>query len=484
VSILHKDSLRITGLTLCWVGLVFICATVNVARFVGLERSPPGFHVDELGGAVTIQCLVTEGRDAKGYARLPLLFSDLKFGTPKPPTYIYPAIVWTKFFGFSIASFRGFIAFVVVLTIIGLFFLSQMLMGRAYAMIVVLIASISPWAWMFSRISYEPMLGPCFMVWGVYFFLKSKKIWSCLLAGICFSAAMYSYPPMRLQVPLLMISLIIFALFRKEIKLSYILGLLAATGLSIIPLVYYVVTMDLQSRFGYVGIISEDYLASVGKTNSFLDLLFIFIQNFFLHFKPSFLFFKGSLNAMHSSGYVGILSWTESCAVVLGCLCLVWRLVRTKCKSIFRDEQHQYIVLFFINILIGVIPSALTWEGLPHALRTIIAWPFVCLVLSYVLWRIIERWKFALPVICIISALFVIKFGEHYFTDYPKYTYGMYSPWSKEEAQAAKTDMDWLRFIVRHRHQDYHTCYYLMNYRGDSCSEARAKWDQIHKVVK
>ena len=108
--------------------LFLLILTVNIIRFVGLDFSPPGFHVDELSSAVTIQCLATEGVDALNHPYP--LFGDVSYGSPKPPTYIYPAALWTKLFGFSIASFRAISAFVVVITFVGLFSLFGFYLAR------------------------------------------------------------------------------------------------------------------------------------------------------------------------------------------------------------------------------------------------------------------------------------------------------------------------------------------------------------------
>ena len=55
--------------------IVILIITVNTFRFYKLEESPPGFHVDELATAVTIQCFATEGKDSLG--RPLSLFNDL-----------------------------------------------------------------------------------------------------------------------------------------------------------------------------------------------------------------------------------------------------------------------------------------------------------------------------------------------------------------------------------------------------------------------
>ncbi len=45
--------------------------------------------------------------------------ADTGYGSPKPPTIFYFSVLWTKLFGFSIASFRAITGFITVWTIIG-----------------------------------------------------------------------------------------------------------------------------------------------------------------------------------------------------------------------------------------------------------------------------------------------------------------------------------------------------------------------------
>ena len=85
--------------------LSLICLAALLLSYWQLDRIPYGFHVDELAGSVTIGCLTTEGVDAHNVAYP--VFSNVNYGTPKPPTYIYPGIVWGKAFGYSVASLRA-----------------------------------------------------------------------------------------------------------------------------------------------------------------------------------------------------------------------------------------------------------------------------------------------------------------------------------------------------------------------------------------
>ncbi len=460
---------------------IIIIISVNIIRFIGLEQSPVGFQVDELGSAVTIQCMATEGKDALG--RPFSLFEDLNFGTPKPPTYIYPGLLWTKLFGFSIASFRAYSGFYVVMAIIGLFFLARLLFGIEYALLTVLTATISPWIWTFSRVAFESILSPCYLVWGIYFFLRSNKHRDLLLSGILLSFAMYSYPPTRAQLPLLLFPLILFKKHFHGIKKSSLITFFLVLIIINIPLIYKTINGELQGRFNRIGIISDDYLSSIGKEKTFINLLTIFIHNYLLHFSPNFLFLKGDANYIHSTQFVGELSWLDTFALGVGIIFLTIILIKAITKKKIPSYNYTIFILFLItNIAIGIIPSALTWLDLPHALRTIGAWPFSCMLFAFILWQLIKKWSLTYILIILIATTFISFYLYDYFTKYPIRSYGMFCPWAKTEAVTADTDIDWLKFMIKYRHRNMEFVYYLMNYKpGETCSSALKKWRYFHQ---
>ena len=173
-----------------------------------------GFMWMNLSGSVDIGCLATEGVDAHNISYP--LFSNLNYGTPKPPTYIYPAVVWAKIFGYSVPSLRAFSVMVYFVGIVGLFFLARLFFGWRYAFLTLTVASLSPWVWGLSRVAFESLFSATFLIWGLYFFFKSPKVWSIVLSGLFFTAEMYSYPPFRLQTPLMLLSLIIYARWKNR----------------------------------------------------------------------------------------------------------------------------------------------------------------------------------------------------------------------------------------------------------------------------
>ena len=146
------------------------------------------------------------------------LFGFMEYGQDKPPTYVYPGILWAKVFGATVPSLRAYSVFVLLIGILGLFFLSKQLFGLGFAGVVVLAATCSPWAWVVTRVALESYFAPVFAIWGLYFFWRSNYWWDWALAGFFFVCAMYTYPPARLQIPLMMVTLGFYEWGRRGLR--------------------------------------------------------------------------------------------------------------------------------------------------------------------------------------------------------------------------------------------------------------------------
>lgn len=461
--------------------ILLLILAVNVLRFQKLDQVPAGFHVDEQASALTMHCLATEGVDARG--KKMILFNRLNFGTPKPPTYIFPGILWGKVFGFSIASIRAISGAVTVLALLGFFFLGRTLFDARAGVLIVLVASISPWAWTFSRIAYEPMLSPLFLVWGFYFFFRSNKVLDLGLAGTLFSLAMYSYPPTRAQMPLMILPAIFFKWKMHGVKLNSLISFFISLIVVSIPLVQRTLDGSLMSRFDRIGIFSKEYFASIGKQGTLLDSVELFIRNFIQHFNPKFLFVSGDANLAHSTQMTGQLSWLDMVSFIFGlCLIFVFLFSWRKIKSF--SKENMIILFCLVNVAIGIIPAALTWEGIPHSLRSIGSWPFVMILSGYCLWKLTKKWEYSLIGICVLAGVFSNYYLKDYFTQYKKRSYYMFESWSKDMALKAKTKEDWISFLFVHRNKDLTSRFYLMQYQGLGCTESDRVLQNFQKIFR
>ncbi len=472
-----KDFLIKTCLTV----LILMIFTGAVLHFYQLDKIPYGFHVDEMSGSVAVGCLATEGVDAHDIAHP--LFADLHYGTPKPPTYLYPAIMWAKLFGYSAPSLRALSVTVHLLGILGLFFLAQSLFGWRYAVLTAVLASFSPWSWVLSRVAFESLFAATFLIWGLYVFLQPPRYRRMLLAGILMAGAMYSYPPFRLATPLMLLTLIIYAYKQYRLNWKFLTAFAIAFTITLIPLAQLTLNGALQQRFDKISIFSPDYLKSINASNDWSQLIKIFGHIYAMHLDPDFLFSHGDPSYVHSTRHFGILSWMDMAALAVSLIFLLMLLIKSGRKNNPLVKHPFWILFLLINIFIGIVPSALTNSEIPNSLRIMGSWPFMCLFSSFMLWQACELWWGLWLAVVLTVSLFAFCFLKIYFQVYPQEGKGMFSYWTLEEANQLKTEEDWLNFVLLYRHDDYNARYFLMQYKHLSCTDSRKLWENLRDYL-
>jgi len=466
---------------ICLSILILISLSSFFLSYWQLDRIPYGFHVDEMSGSISVGCLITQGVDANNASHP--LFSNMNYGTPKPPTFIYPAIAWGRAVGYSVASLRALTVTVHLLGVIGLLFLARSFLGWPYAILTVTVASLSPWTWSISRVAFESLFSASFLIWGIYFFLRSNKTWNIVTAALFFVAAMYTYPPFRLQIPLMLISLMIYTHYKNPRTLHSWIIFTFALIIPSIPLINRILSGEIQSRFNAISIFSKEYLSSIHSSGHLIDILGIFLNNYLLHFKWNFLFLTGDPSYVHSTRHFGILSWLDIAALLMALIWCFMLLINKNRNNNPILEQNILLIFLITNILIGVIPAALTNSELPNSLRITGSWPFMCLFSGYFLWQACERWgRFQWAATCALSILFAVTYFNVYFKIYPQESKGMFAYWTLEQANQLKTDEDWLKFVLLYRHQDYNARYFLMQYHGVSCTESKKIWEGMRDL--
>ena len=162
-------------------------------------------------------------------------------------------------------------------------------------------------------------------------------------------------------------------------------------------------------RMMYVSIFAPDWLKEHrGDMGSARYFFMTFFDNLWLHLRPSDLFGIGDPNLRHSAHIVGQLSPLDILAVILAVAGFSWVALlsvrqmsqRTAPRWPHLDESEQMLVAVALSSIVAgmfaTLPAALTWEGLPHALRSIGAWPFVALF-SGLCWRSAGRARSPAP---------------------------------------------------------------------------------------
>ncbi len=392
----------------------------TVLRFYGIASSPPGFYVDEAVGAANVLCIHQTGSDLSSHS-LPLFSQGLGKGYYTAP-YLYGELFWTSIFGTSVTAFRTFLAFITTLTLGFLFLWLRKRVSEKAAYIGILLASISPWAFQFARIAWDPPLAPFFLMLALWFFDLEKK-WNWIAGTLALALASYSYPAARLQAAVLLVLIPGFA-FRSKIKS------LVLFGLSMIPMVWYTIKDPNFTVRTKMLILWSGHPMNPYRNDSFFELIGDFLKQVSEHLTPTFLFVSGDQNLRHSSQSVGMMSWPEGLLLTLGIFfCIGW-FFRTKKKKEPSAKPTVYLALFLLTgAFLGLASASLTWEGAPHALRAIGAWPFFILLAALVYDRIEAKFpkKLFFPqVFTGLCILFAGYFYYHYFNTYPTIAQGWF----------------------------------------------------------
>ena len=438
--------------------LTVIIFLAIILRVVLLNEVPNGFYSDEASIGYNSYSILQTGRDEHGEL-LPLYFKA--FGEYKNPIYIYAAIPLIKIFGLNEFAVRLTSALFGTLTVLFTYFLAKELFSKRVGLWAALFLAISPWHLQFSRIAFEAISLPCLFTIGCYFLLKGMEKGKYLFySAIPLALTFYTYAPAKVFVPLFLAG--IFALnyrslikFKRELLLS-----IALAFFILIPLLIFTVHGQGQSRFNIVSVFTKHSLnltrdnilndkywsTSLFKSLSdhkFFLILYSFFRNYFLHMSPNFLFFKGDMNTRHSIGAMGQLFQFEGILLITGIIFLV-----------MRARKRRMILLWWF--LIFPVASSLTYESVPHAIRSICGLPVfqiiaaLGLVSSFNYGRYIginkPRYKIGIKYLAALFSILFLTFAIYniryyfvrYYKVYPKVSYGAWNYGMKEVIQTAE----------------------------------------------
>jgi 4-amino-4-deoxy-L-arabinose transferase-like glycosyltransferase len=411
---------------ICCAGLLVLGVFWCAARFWGLEHAPYGIWMDESRVALHTICLAETGAPA-GDQDWPL-FAPAFGGGHHPSILIYFELAWTKLFGSSIASFRSGIALINLLTIGGLVLIARRLGGRLLALLVFVSAAISPWSFQFSRIVWEGPFGAACLVFAVYSMLQAPSWRWAVAAGVFGGLAMFSYPPFRIATPLVMTFVGVIQLRRRGLRwrVRELAVAVAAMFVTFAPVLVMTLQGRLSARAMDVVIFSERYLDKHRGAHSRTVFFFSqFFDNLFSHFRPSFLFFSGDANTRHSPHLVGQLAPIDALALIAVAIWLtlyVQRALRSATGLALDGSSYRRKLLLcasagVLGFVFASIPAALTWDGEPHSLRSIAAWPWACLAGAAALtfWTSL-RPRLVLPAIVLGTSLYTLYYLPNYFS--------------------------------------------------------------------
>ncbi len=387
-------------------------------RFFRLADTPPGLYPDEaMNGNNALEALAT---------------MDFKVFYPenngREGLFINVQAISLAFFGRTPWALRAVSATVGSLTVFGIFLVTTELFGhrgnkrkRSAATTIGLLAAFflatSFWHLNFSRIGFRAIMLPFASTFVLYFLLKglrTKHIWSYVMAGIFTGIGFQSYIAFRFFPFIAAIPIVgeLWHYYRSpqaEYRVSGALenppqnpsqkkwhvvscspcGIvlyLFITFAAALPIGVYFLQhpQDFVGRANQVSIFStESPFSSFAAAN---------IKTFGMFFA------SGDCNWRHNYACFPELVWPLAIFFAVGIIVTI--------RDIFKRRYEQGAIPFFLLcwLIIMSLPATLTWEGLPHALRSIGMIPPVMILAALGCWRLLrafldwfERKKIGFP---------------------------------------------------------------------------------------
>lgn len=478
----------------CCVSLLILGVFWCAVRFWGLEHAPYGIWMDESRVALHTACVAETGEPASS-EDWPW-FAPAFGGGHHPSILIYFELAWTKLFGSSIGSFRSGIALINLVTIAGLALIGRRLGGSLLALMVFVSAAISPWSFQFSRVLWEGPFGPACMVFAVYCLLQAPHWRWAIAAGVLGGLAMFSYPPLRIATPLVMAFVGVLQLRRRGLhwRMREMALAVAAMVVTFVPVLIMTLEGRLSARAMDVAIFSHRHLDTYRGTYSRTTFFFSqFFDNLFSHFRPSFLFFSGDVNPRHSPPLIGQLSPVDALALLgLAIWLVIW--VQGALRSAtglplgisrYRRRLLLCVSAGVLGFVFGSIPAALTWDGEPHALRSIAAWPWACLAGGAALsFWVSLRPRLVLPALVLGATLYTSYYVPNYFNVWKKVPVDSFRRDLRAavDAREHKPVLEVVKpYLNAYSAEELR--YYLIRWGGYGCHSSAAALDQLQSEL-
>jgi len=398
-----------------------IFAIAILARTYHLSTLPPGVYPDEaVNGTDAIKANETGHYQwfyPNNYGREGLFINLIALGF--------------KFFGVSVITLKMWSVLFGVLTIAGVMLLARELFGTYRAgLIAGFLYATSFWAINFNRISFRANMLPFVLVFTFYFLfkgLREKKFYDYILAGLFFGLGIHGYIAFRIAPVILVALFFAFLISQKRFLREYwkpILAFFFSALLVALPmlLTFYFHPEYFETRSESVSIFSPKvnqghFWLALGKSTALTLGMFnfhgdqnwrhnfpsqpelqswtgiFFLIGIALLFYYSFYWLYQRMKLSKFTQGIPVRFFAEAKSPKAEKKALTQKtyasgIRRREIKTGKRSFDFVISVLLLSWLFAMLLPGILTYEGLPHALRTIGALPAALLVVTFAIEKI------------------------------------------------------------------------------------------------
>ena len=352
-----------------------VLLTLGVAfliRFWGLGLVPGALHPDELAGYTGVLDELTHRAPLRAFFDYRIMYL---------PLYGIFEYFTSLFFGNSAMAFRFPAVVFGVLTVFCTYgFTRSLTRDRVIALLAAAIMAILPWDVVVSRVGWEPAAMLPFILGGLWSLdsgLRKRDFRLVLLAGFLFGAGSYSYRAALPDNAVLVSALVLYRLKDSRRSWRAILVMAGVWTAVLLPLIFSVANdPDFFWRDKHISTFADGVNAKS---------LALFARNYLEHFDPNALFRAGDGNANHGPSfgvlYVWMFPWIVFAAIA------TWRR--------YGAGLTLFLLVWAVLYPLG---GALTNDGVPHFLRTLIGAPLACILTAIgiaVAWDVLSRTRIA-----------------------------------------------------------------------------------------
>lgn len=345
-----------------------------------LSGNPPGMFRDELEKGYTALELWKTGRHAAITAEGPAVsrflpvFIDV-FGDKTSAIYQYAAAPFAGTLGLSRATTRLPAALVGTATILLAWCLARRWHGDMMGLLAATTMAVLPGAVIFSRWAQQGVFLPLLVLGGWALWWRAmhernaaRPLAYAVAAGLCFALAFYAYDPARLVVPLFLMALVL-PLGRNlwgELRVR-VIAFAVSFLLIAVPVFFFAASEEGAHRFRRVSVFRDGISAGIPRA----------MENYAAHFSPRFLFHGGDRNPRHTLP----APWSGVASIPLALLVLTGVVACGRNILLPESPEHRARAISLIGLLLAApAAAALTRDGIPHALRSILLVPALVMI--------------------------------------------------------------------------------------------------------
>ena len=362
-------------------------------RTYKLDIYPLQINQDELSNIYDGYCIAETGADRWG-VKAPIILKGFGDFDNRPPLYSYLTAISVKIFGYSIISGRMPSAIIGCISLVLLFLVAQKIGGKSYGYICLLLAALSPWHLLFSRIAHEgAALPPFFLILTLYLLIIAResgyKNWLIGLLGLTVGLSTNAYQSTKIIFLLISIAICIKIFFKTNRNYSKAGIFIFCTFLGALPQVLALILYP--DRFFAR---AADQLIPFSFSFNFFKILAV---NILSNFDPRYLFLSfGEFNNLT----IGRLLLVEVAYFYIG----IWFFYKLFMKNNVIDIKLIYAFLF-----ISLLPAAITQDN-PHSLRTsvsVLLFPLFTGATIYLFLKKLEQFKLG-KISAVVMGLLII----------------------------------------------------------------------------